>query len=621
MSSFLWEIRPYFRQVAGQLFLGSAAGIVMNTAVVLPPLLLGQMIDEVLRVGRAEASLRDLAMLGLAFVGSTLLMEIARVLKRWWLMTGNARIRANIRADAMRGVLAWPMERISQTAIGDLMARMVADIDIMGVGIREFSIEMWDTVLFSISLIAAMVWLDARLSLWSLLPVPAAMLLAHRSGRWVSVRTTAARRANARLTAALHELLASTRLLRLTGRRAAATERVDRLSLNFANANRSTARMRGVLQPSYTVIMASGVLFVIWMGGERVAEGALTLGAFVGYLQLFVRFVERGFRVPQMVNSIQSGAAAYARVQPLLAPPRPVVGEAPRASFTPGYVAGSREPLEREIAAAPGPLPVELDHVCFTYDGAVVPTLVDICLRVEPGAFVAITGPVGAGKTALARIIAGVYGPDAGTVRVGGRDPFTLEARERARQVGYLPQEPYLFSGTIAANLDLFAGGEMIPDVRAAREQALRIAAMERDIHAFPHGADTEIGELGIRVSGGQRQRIALARALSASAPARPGVLLLDDPFSAVDLGTEGDIIDALEQSVGRSAPPSQRMTVVLFSHRLAAFPRADRVVVLDGGRVVEQGTHEDLVAAGQMYARVFRAQHLVGRPAGQVSS
>src|SRR5438876_7164163 len=199
MPGFLWELRSYLRQVAGQLALGSVAGIVMNTAVVLPAILLGRAIDRVLALERGDATAADVGWAALAFVAGTLLTEVPRISKRWWLMTANARIRANVRADAFRGVLAWPMADLQRMPVGDLMARIVGDVEVLGVGVREFTIEIWDTVLFSLSFVVAMLVYDPGLTLVALLPVPFAMVLAHATGRWVAQRTTKAREANADL--------------------------------------------------------------------------------------------------------------------------------------------------------------------------------------------------------------------------------------------------------------------------------------------------------------------------------------------------------------------------------------------------------------------------------------
>jgi ATP-binding cassette subfamily B multidrug efflux pump len=330
---FLWDMRPYFRQVAGQLVLGSLTGIMMNTAVVLPAVLLGRAIDTALAYASGAAGAHDVVLAALLLVAGTLATELPRIVKRWWLMTANARIRANVRADALRGVLDWPMARLYHTPIGDLMARIVGDVEVLGVGVREFTTETWDTVLFSVSLIVAMGIYDPALTAVALLPVPAAMWLAHASGRLVSRRTLAAREASAVLTAALQERLVGLRVLRLFGRVRAAVAHVASLSHGQAQANLATIRLRAGLQPVYTTLMTAGVVLVVWWGGERVIAGAMSVGAFVAYLELYLRFVGRGFRVPQLVNAVQSAGAAYERLRPLLAPPVSTCDEPGWSSF------------------------------------------------------------------------------------------------------------------------------------------------------------------------------------------------------------------------------------------------------------------------------------------------
>src|SRR6266852_3197021 len=382
MLGFLWEMRRYFRQVAGQLVLGSVAGILMNTAVVLPAILLGRAIDRILEFERGEATAAHVGGAALAFVAGTLLTEVPRIAKRWWLMTANARIRANVRADAFRGVLAWPMADLQRTSIGDLMARIVGDVEVLGVGVREFTIETWDTVLFSLSFVVALLVFDPGLTVLALLPAPLAMVLAHATGRWVARRTTSSREANADLTSAIQEHLSGISVLRLFGRASASVERVAELSRRVAERNLGLTRLKWGLQPIYTTLMIAGVLLIVWQGSERVVAGAMSVGAFVAYLELFLRFVNRAYRIPQLVNSVQSGAAAYARLQPLLAPALSVKGEPPLSSFAAGHIAGSEQPSANAARRTSGPVAVSLRGLTFRYPGAEAPALTDLTLEI-----------------------------------------------------------------------------------------------------------------------------------------------------------------------------------------------------------------------------------------------
>ncbi|MGD9316728.1 MAG: ABC transporter ATP-binding protein [Anaerolineae bacterium] len=603
---FLKAIVPYLKQVTGLLVIGSLGGLVMNTVVVLPAILLGRAIDTATAWGKGEATGEEVWQAGLAYVAAMALYQGARLVKRWGLRIANQRIMASVRADALRGVLDWPMGKLGQTPIGDLMARIIGDVEVLGRGVRELTTETWDTVLFSISLIVAMMFYDAGLTLLVLLPVPLGMLLARASGRWVSARTTAARESSADLTAFLQERLVGLRVIRLFGRIDATVDGAAALSGRLAEANLDAIRLQAGLQPIYRLLMISGIVLVIWLAGAQVIAGVMTLGALVAYLDLYTRFVGRGHRVPQLFNSVQSGAAAYARLEALLAPPtsEPLTA---LSTLWPNHVPGIHQPVPPLPVRPPGPLAVSIQDVSFRFPGNEALALDGLNLEIPPGALVAVTGPVGSGKSALARALLGLYPLGAGYVLLDDCPLDTLSEAERAARIGYLPQHPVLFSGTIRQNLwlDRSSAAEAQAD---ATEQLVRLAALQEDVSTFPDGLYTEIGESGVRLSGGQRQRIALARAFAAN----PGLLVLDDPFSSVDVDTEAQIIAELRRAFGPTAPQAQQATVVFFSHRLAAFPMADLVVVLDQGRISQQGTHEALLDAGGLYARIFRAQQRV---------
>jgi len=617
-TRFLVGMRGYMRQTAGQLTLGSIAGILTNSMVILPAVLLGRAIDKVLawQAGKTDATSVKWA-IG-AYVGGVLLTEGPRVGKRWWLRTANICIRSNIRADAMRGVLAWPMERLHGVSVGDLMARIIGDVEVVGRGVREITIEAWDTVLLSISLITTMILYNARLTGWAIIPIPFAMLLAHATGRWVKIRTTASREANSALTAELQERLAGVRVLRLFGRASAAVERIRFLADRQAQTNLSVVRLQSGLAPVYNTMMMAGVILVVWLGGLDVIAGTMTVGSFVAFLELFLRFANRGARIPRLLNSVQSAGAAYARLEPLLAPPLPASACPKWSSFKPNFIAGEDHVPFRTVTKSSGPVSLELQDVVFRYPGAAEPALKGVSFNIPPGSLVAITGPVGSGKSAIARAVLGLFPLESGSI-LWDRKPLTdVPSGERSARTGYLPQEAGLFSGSIRENIlmGLPEGGSA---GQAMVQQSVECSALNEDIAGFPSGLETQIGETGVRLSGGQRQRVALARALSASLPGFPGLLVLDDPFSAVDVETEIQIIRGLRERHGANAPLEKRATTILLSHRLAAFPLADLIVVVSNGTVEESGTHHELLQAGGLYSRIFQAQGKAGpvRPEG----
>src|SRR5215210_3744831 len=301
------------------------------------------------------------------------------------------------------------------------MGRVVGDVEVLGRGIGEVIVETWDTLLFSLALAVAMLFYDPTLGLLALAPVPVALLLSRSVGARVAERTVRARQANAAVTSFVQEGLSGLRVLKASGRGAAHAARLRGLADAQADAELAAARLQAGLAPAYTLLVTAGVVAIVWLGGSRVVSGALSTGDLVALLALFGRFSGRAFRIPQMANRVQAAAAAYGRLAPLLAPPLPVDQQPPRSSWRANRIAGlpedATEPPPVPDDEDAGPATVRLRDVAFTYPGAGEPALRGVTLEVAPGSLLAVTGPVGSGKSALARLVAGLYPPDSGAVR------------------------------------------------------------------------------------------------------------------------------------------------------------------------------------------------------------
>ena len=583
----LAALQPQLRNTGVALVVGSIGGLLMNTLVVLPPLALGHAIDEATRFGVGGAAVDDVAWAALLVVLAALATEGPRAVKRWFLATGRQRIIAHVRADAVAGVLAWPVGQLLSTPVGELISRIGGDVDVLARSLKELFSETWDSVVFSLALLVAMALIDARLTLlFCVPPVLVAMLLSFFSGRVIRRRTHAARAHSAALVSAIHERLLGVRMLTLLGASDAAVDEVRQLSHAQAAANVDVVRLAGQLKGLYATLVHAGVVMVIVIGGTAVVEQRWTLGTFVAFLELYRRFVDRAHRIPQLVNALHSGGAAHQRLAPLLSSSSSSSSSLPAADAL--------------AASSPGPSQVRARGLCVRRADAAALAIDGLDLDVAAGAFIAVTGPVGAGKSTLARALVGLASPSAGSLLIDGAPVVAGAAGAR---IAFVPDDPQLFSGSVADNVGFGASGN------AHLAAALHAAALDDDVAAFAAGVDTQIGELGVRVSDGQCKRIAVARAIAAAAPGWPALLVLDDPFSSVDTATELDMVRRLRALFGPTAPRERQATIVLLSHRLAAFPLADQVLVLERGRLVQAGTHQALVDVDGLYRRTFLAQ------------
>lgn len=577
----------------------AAGGILYNTVIVAGPLLLGRAIDAAGALERdvTPEEVRTLALLCVLLVVITAFFQYARYIKRWYLRNLTNRIACDMRAGLLSRVLRYPMLKIEEESVGDLMSRTVGDVEeITGTTYTTIN-EIWDTWLLMISYFVVLMYYDYRITLIAAFGAPLALLVSALVRRPLYNISMNARKSAAVVSSHLQKTLSGLTILRLFGREETETERLKDYSRDQVKWNIRTSLFQTGMMPLYATLSSVGIIVVIGMGGAKVVGGGWTIGTFTAYLIMFTLMVTRTRVAAQVFNRFQAASASWTRIKTKLQES----AETPPGELIP---VGNR-PRQGDPPGANGSPLVRVENLSFSYPKNNHKALADVGFTVNRGDFVGVTGPVGSGKSTLAMLLTGLY-PYAGTISLEGRDLSHYTGSEKAAIFAYSGQNAFLFSAAIAQNITFQNKSELSAEARSRLDEAIHISALAEDMALFPQGLETQIGEGGVRISGGQRQRIALARAIFTGNP----VLILDDPFSAVDIGTERRIVSRINENL-------KDRTIILFSHRLAAFAAADKVLVLDKGRLVEQGNHAELMSLGGMYQKIYSAQSFLLEESG----
>ncbi|MBI4282023.1 MAG: ABC transporter ATP-binding protein [Chloroflexi bacterium] len=570
----------------------AAGGITYNTVIVAGPILLGRALDAAGALEKSGVSperIRMLALFSILLVLATVFFQYARYIKRWYLRNMTNRIACDMRAGLLSSVLRYPMTKIEEESVGDLMSRTVGDVEEITSTMYTTINEIWDTFLLMISYFIVLMYYDYRITLIASLGAPLALLV---SG-WVRgplYRVSMnARISTAVVSSHLQKTLSGLTILRLFGREVTETERLKDYSRNQMKWNIRTSLFQTGMMPVYATVSSVGIIVVIGMGAGKVVGGDWTVGTFAAYLSMFTLMVTRTRVAAQVFNRFHAASASWTRIKTKLQESAEMQGEELSLSEV-----GPRQ--GRPDVSMGSPL-IRVENLSFSYPKSNHEVLNNVNFVVNRGDFVGVTGPVGSGKSTLAVLLTGLY-PYSGKIIVHGRDLSCCSGAEKAGVLAYSGQDAFLFSASIAQNITFQEKSTLSKEMLSRLDEAIYVSALAEDMALFPQGLETQIGEEGIRISGGQRQRIALARAIFTGNP----VFILDDPFSAVDIGTEQRIIERMNENL-------QGRTIILFSHRLAAFTTADKVLVLDRGRLVEQGDHTELMALDGIYQKIYSAQ------------
>lgn len=564
---------PYLRRYRRGLALGFGALIAKDIVSAAMPLVIREGIDAI--VGDFE--LKRLWHFAALLVGLSVIKGVFQYWMRIILVGISRDVEYDLRNDLFAQLTRLSQSFYSRFRTGDIMARATNDLNHVRMMLGPGVMYWCETVFLFVCAVAIMLIVDWRLTLAALLPAPLVSFVVVYFGQRIHQRFEVIQTMFGDISSRVQENLSSVRLLRAFRQHDAEVKKFARMNEEYVQANLDLAWKTGMFMPSLQALIGLTFLIVLWVGGMRLLDGSLTVGSFVMFQMYMNMLIWPMIAFGWVINLTQRGKASFERIQAVL-------------DETPSI----RAP--QQAVAVPQPLRGEIvfDGVHLAFGAS--PVLRGIDLKVPAGATVAIVGHTGSGKTTLVSLIPRLHDPSAGRVLVDGVDIRELDPAALRRQISFVPQETFLFSTTIADNI---AFG--VKD--ATREQiaeAARLAGLDRDIAEFPQGYETLLGERGITLSGGQRQRCAIARALLRD----PAILVLDDALSSVDTLTEERILTSL-------AATMRGRTTILISHRVSTVRHADRIFVIEDGRLAEQGTHADLIAQGGYYADLHQKQLL----------
>jgi ATP-binding cassette subfamily B protein/ATP-binding cassette subfamily C protein/ATP-binding cassette subfamily B multidrug efflux pump len=522
----------------------------------------------------------DLTIELLQLLGLGLAIYVLRVAWRLRLYSAAYRLGVELRTKLYARLSSQGPAFYQRQRTGDLMALATNDVDAIEQAAGEAMLAGFDGTLTLVMVLGIMfLGVDWRLTLIALLPFPLMALAFWRISSHIHTASGDSLRRFSNLNDHVQETLSGVRTLRALGLEQRSAKQFAELASRAADASLTAQKWEAAYEPAVGLTLTAATGLTLGLGGYLVWNNQLTIGSLTSFTMYLGQLIWPMFAAGWVLSLIERGRAALARLQPLLDAPLTVNDH------------GTVDRLAR------GPL--VLQDVSFAYGGQEMQALKQVSVRLEPGQTLGLVGPTGAGKSTLLRVLLRQAEPQHGHVAWGGHalDEYTL-ATLRAG-ISWVPQESFLFSASIAENIALAKPGAS----RAEIEHAAKMADIHDDILRFPDGYDTPVGEKGITLSGGQRQRVAIARSLLAQSP----LLLLDDALSAVDTGTETRILDHLDEL--RASRPE--LSAVIASHRLSAVVKADLIVVLKDGRIVESGNHDRLLALDGWYASQWRYQQL----------
>jgi ATP-binding cassette subfamily B multidrug efflux pump len=561
---------PYFRPYRRGLIAGLSLVVIGNVFTILGPWLIRQAVDSL----SIELSRQVLLRYALLIVLVALLAGVARYGMRELLNGISRRIETDLRDDLFEHLLRLPAEFYDRWRTGDLMSRATNDVLAVRMVAGPAIMYMVNTLTISVFALALMIWISPTMTLFAMIPMAVLPVAVVWFGRRIHARFEQIQEQFSTISNFAQENLAGIRIVKAYVREQDQSERFAALNREYMDRNMALARVWGGFFPALTLLGGLGAVVVLWLGGRQIIDGRISVGDFIAFGFYLTLLMWPMIAVGWVTNLVQRGAASMGRIDALFAEPVVIKDDEHPVVLT--EVRGD----------------VEFDDVWFRYPGTERWVLEGVSFRIAAGQTVAIVGATASGKSTLVKLIPRLYDATRGAVRLDATDVKRIPLEQLRRSVAMVPQDPFLFSESLRRNLELAGGTEV--------DEAVEIAALTETLDDLPDGLETLLGERGVNLSGGQKQRATIARALVRDAP----VLILDDSLSAVDTVTEERILRGLKGYMrGR--------TSVVVAHRVSAVAEADMILVLEDGRLVESGTHGELLSRGGTYARLLERQLL----------
>ncbi|MGB9072288.1 MAG: ABC transporter ATP-binding protein [Terriglobales bacterium] len=586
---------PYLKRYRRGLLLGGLCVLLTNGISVQFPRVVQHAVDDL----RQAVTSHLLAKYALLIVAVFAAKGIFQFLTRWVVIGISRDIEFDLRNDLFAHLERLSYSYYQRNRTGDIMAKATNDLNAVRMLLGPAIMYSANTIVFTALALFYMLKISPKLTLYAFLPLPVASIVIQYFGRRIHERFERIQAMFSDISARAQENFSGARVIRAYVQEEAEIASFETANQEYIRRSLKLVRLMGMLWPTLELMLGVAVVIVLWLGGRQVLQGRISVGDFVAFNTYMVQLTWPVIALGWVINIFQRGTASLVRINEIFIQ-QPEIADEVQIGSSSHWVIGPSDNLASRSPDHPiTRLPdlrgeIEFCNLNFSYNG--VPVLKEVNLRIPSGSSLAIVGPTGSGKTTLVNLIPRIYDAEPGTVLIDGRPirEFPLEALRR--NIGFVPQETFLFSDTIRENIAFGKDEAGIEEIEASAEAA----NIAHDIEIFPESYSTTVGERGITLSGGQKQRTAIARALLRS----PRILILDDALSSVDTHTEDKILNHLREIM-------QGRTTIFISHRVSTVRNADRIAVLHQGRIVELGAHDELIALNGYYTDLYNKQLL----------